>query len=80
MKTYESLSGKQRDIADTILMRTAREWVSTRQLARELGYGNANQLTGIFNLLKAEGYVFKKKRREIRIPHTSETLYRQVEK
>ena len=79
MKSLTNLTTKDQAIIDTILMRCKREWVNTRQLAREFNLPNTQCMISYFRMLKAEGYVFERKVNKISKTNMNESWYRIVD-
>ena len=79
MKSLSNLTTKEENIVDTILMRCEREWVNTRQLAREFNLPNTHYLISFLWMLRQEGYVFEKKLKKHPRTNLNESWYRIVD-
>ena len=71
MKSMQTLTDREINMVETLIMRCEREWVDVREFAFEFRFATARQLRPYIDLLKAEGYIFQKRTRKR--PRTSST-------
>ena len=64
MKSMQTLTDRETNIVDTLIMRCEREWVDIQQFAFEFHFATGRQLRPYINLLKAEGYIFERRTRK----------------
>jgi len=72
----QTLTDRETNIVDTLIMRCEREWVDIQQFAFEFRFATARQLSPYVRLLRAEGYVFERRTRKRPGTNMNQTLIR----
>ena len=72
----QTLTDREINMVETLIMRCEREWVDVREFAFEFRFATARQLRPYIDLLKAEGYIFQKRMRKRPSTSSTQTLIR----
>ena len=76
MKSMQTLTDRETNMIETLIMRCEREWVDVQQFAFEFRFATARQLSPYVRLLRAEGYIFERRVRKRSRTSSTQTLIR----
>ena len=72
----QTLTDRETNMVDTLIMRCEREWVDIQRFAFEFRFATARQLSPYIKLLRAEGYIFERRIRKRPGTGSTQTLIR----